>query len=319
MISKRSLSAWHWYCTSRCRLIFFDFLGTVTMHCIALAELASLLAHQAPAIFRLRPAIPADSLTRYWIQSRHRLDQWHHGLAGYTSLENAGRPLAMQAWWDDHAPMLEEIIVSESLTRVFAAIGFGIDLARNQREVEPVTHSVYLSHLEARNRVLQLLLFGRGGSVMQAMSLNRLRRASERWTDRLLAPIVSIHANASCYAVDPQRAIAYSNEWTEDNHTETQAMFAWLSQAAMRATLAARTGTLAALPIANREVSQSIIACLQHECFDSLGLLKSLSSIRFTDQPLGDRQPDPSRPLFPAAMPSDHRKGSYPNAARWLY
>ena len=109
----------------------------VTMHCIALAELASLLAHQAPAIFQLRPNIAADSLTRYWIQSRQRLDQWHRGLAGYTLLEHAGRPLAMQTWWADHAPLLEEIIVSETLTRVFAAIGFGIDQARNQREVEP--------------------------------------------------------------------------------------------------------------------------------------------------------------------------------------
>jgi len=294
-------------------------VGTNIMHCVALAELASLLAHQAPAIFRLRPSIAADSLTRYWIQSRHRLDQWHHGLAGYTSLENAGRPLAMQEWWNDHVPMLEEIIVSESLTRVFAAIGFGIDLVRNQREVEPVTHSVYLSHLEARNRVLQLLLFGRGGSVTQAMSLNRLRRASERWNDRMLAPIVSIHGNASCYGIDPQRAIAYANEWKEESHAETQTLVAWLSQAAMRATLAARTGTHAALPMANREVSQSIIGCLQQECFDSFGLLKSFSSIRIADPNLGDRQPDPSRPLFPAVMPCDHRKGTYPHAARWLY
>ena len=291
----------------------------VTMHCIALAELASLLAHQAPAIFQLRPNIAADSLTRYWIQSRQRLDQWHRGLAGYTLLEHAGRPLAMQAWWTDHAPLLEEIIVSETLTRVFAAIGFGIDQVRNQREVEPVTHSVYLSHLEARNRVLQLLLFGRGGSVTQAMNLNRLRRASERWTDRMLAPIVAIHANASCYAIDPQRVIAYAKEWTDGNNPETQTLVAWLSQAAMRTTLAGRTGASAALPIANREVSQSIIACLQRECFDSLGLLKSYSSIRLTNQNFNDCQPDPARPLFPAVMPSDHRKGSYPFAARWLY
>ncbi len=288
------------------------------MHCVELAELSSLLSRQAAALFLLRPAIGHESLTRYWIQSRQRLEQWHQGLAQYLSLESAGRPVAMQVWWSDYEPMLEEVIVTESLTRVFAAIGMGLDAVSKQREIEPVTHSIHLSHLEARNRVLQLLLFGRGGSVTQSMGLNRLRRASERWTDRLLAPIVSIHRNANCYANDPQRCLAYVQEWQEEKHPDSQRLASFLTQIAMRTTLAERTGQRAALPNCNREVARSILACLSSECFDSLGLLKDFSTARLSSDSSQECQPDPSKPMFPSVMPSDHSSGPLPHAARWL-
>ncbi|MGV3483942.1 MAG: hypothetical protein ACO1RT_05955 [Planctomycetaceae bacterium] len=288
------------------------------MHCVELAELASLLSRQAAALLLLRPTIAQDSLTRYWVQSRQRIESWHRAMAEYLALENAGRPLAMQTWWSDHQSMLEDVIVSESLTRVFAAIGMGLDAAANQQEVEPVTHSVFLSHLEARNRVLQLLLFGRGESVSQATSLNRLRRASERWTDRLLAPVIAVHRAAVAYAIDPQRAIAYVHELREVQSPAAQSVACWLAQLAMRTTLAERTSRRPGLPGSNREVAYSVLACLESECFDSCGLLKSLNAARM-ERAAADRQPHSSEPLFPSVMPNDHRSGSYPHAARWLH
>lgn len=288
------------------------------MHCIELAELASLLAYHAPALFALRPSIDQDALTRYWVQSRQRLDQWHKVIAEYSSLETAGRPLAMQVWWDEHEALLEEILVSETLTRVFAAVGVGLDAVTDQREVEPVTHSVFLSHLEARNRVLQLILFGRGGSITQTMELNRLRRASERWTDRILAPIIACHYATHAYAVDAQRAIAYAHEWRESADTQSQAISATLARAAMQATLATRTRQHGVLTHSNREVAQAVIACLHADAFDSLGLLKSVAAIRIQGSSFDEYQSSHLQQVFPTVMPTDHRRGNYPAAARWL-
>lgn len=287
------------------------------MHCIELAELASLLAHQSPGLFAMRTTLREDSLTRYWVQSRQRLYKWHDGLAHYTALENAGRSLAISDWWKSHESMLEEILVSEILMRVFAAIGTGLDFVKSQREVEPVTHSVFVSHLEARNRVLQLLLFGRGGSVIQTVQLNRLRRASERWTDRLLAPIIGQHVRAKVYAFDITRALAYASEWQSETDANVRSTAAWLGHAAMRSVLESRVGAAVASPLANREVSQSILSCLPADCFDSLGLMRSASSLRW--KPIGNEgQPHPGRPLFPCSMPSEHLQGVFPSSARWL-
>jgi hypothetical protein len=287
------------------------------MHCIELAELASLLAHQTPGLFAMRTTLREDSLTRYWVQSRQRLYKWHDGLVQYTSLENAGRSLAIGEWWKNHEAMLEEILVSEILVRVFAAMGAGLDHVKSQREVEPVTHSVFVSHLEARNRVLQLLLFGRGGSVIQTVQLNRLRRACERWTDRLLAPIISKHFRAKIYAFDIPRAIVYANEYHAETDANTRTTAAWLGHAAMRSVLESRVGAVVASPLANREVSQSILACLPADCFDSLGVMRNASSLRW--KPVGtEGQPHAGRPLFPCSLPSEHLQGALPSSARWL-
>ncbi len=297
------------------------------MHCVELAELASILSLRAPAFIAAHSVPSSDCLTHYWVQSRRRLDLWNQGLGQYTALESSGRPLAMQLWWHAHGPLLEEIIVSDTLTRVFAAFGAALDGSISQREVEPVTHSVFLSQLEARNRVLQLMLFGRGGSVTQSMHLNRLRRVTERWTDRLLAPIVAIQGRAACYAIDANRLAASIQECEEDSGDETRIMGDWLSQAALTSALSSRTSELAASPEANRDVAESIVACFRPDWFDSLGLPRSARSIRNTSSHT-DRQLDPSTEslasvLFPRSkhlsiMPSENRSGFSPHSARWL-
>jgi hypothetical protein len=288
------------------------------MHCIELAELASLMAYQSPALFMMRPAVSHDSLNRYWIQSRLRLEQWHRWLGEYATLESARRPVAMQAWWNQHTSLLEEVLVSETLVRVFAGVGAGLDAVHDQREIEPVTHSVFLSHLEARNRVLQLMLFGRGGSITQTMQLNRLRRACERWTDRLLAPIVAHHPGAHVYCVDAARANAHASEWREESCADALSMSAVLARVAMQTTLAARTGTQPAMPLANLEIAQSVMACFNAECFDSVGMPRSLSRVRIQNSTVADRRPIHIKQIFPTVIPNDLQRSTLPLAARWL-
>ncbi len=288
------------------------------MHCIETAELAAVLTHHAAAIVRIKAPIRSEPLTQYWVKSRSRFDGWHHLLGELTALETAGRPLAMHSWWDDHAPMLEEIIVSDSLTRVFAALGIAYDHALDQRELEPVTHSIFISHLEARNRVLQLILFGRGGSLDQSMQLNRLRRTSERWTDRLLAQISVLHPRIANYAIDPHRFATYAKEFSEQLTAQASMVADLLCLASLRCSLKRHSSSRPASPIANSDIASSIIACLGAECFDSLGVLKTVRASRIATAQVDCQSKSATNPIFPAVMPSDHRKGFYPHAARWL-
>jgi hypothetical protein len=250
------------------------------MHCIELARIATLIAAQGPSLILLRPNFPADAMTRYWVASRQRTELWNRGLARLADLEAAGRPLAIDAWWFEHVPMVEEILVSETLTRVMAAVGAAVDEGIEDRDVEPLTHSIFQTHLESRNRVLRVLLFSRGRSVEQALRLNRLRRCVERWTDFLIAPLVRVRPDSIQFAIDARRARAYANETAVDDRDRGGNGVNWLSAATLELSLGGLCDHRAALPQANRQLGESVLACLRPQLFDSLGVPHSTATQR---------------------------------------
>jgi len=242
------------------------------MHCIELARLATLIAAQGPTLASLRPDIPADAMTRYWVASRQRTELWHRGLARLADLESTGNSLAIDAWWFEHVPMIEEILVSEMLTRVMAAVGAALDTDIQERDIEPITYSIFQTHLESRNRVLRVLLFSRGRSVELALRLNRLRRCVERWNDFLLAPLISAYPDSIQFAIDVGRARAYASECPLEGRDRTSDGIHWLSAATLEISLSNLCDRRAALPQANRHVGQAVLAFLRSPTFDSLGL-----------------------------------------------
>lgn len=250
------------------------------MHCIELARIATLIAAQGPTLAMLRPSIPSDAITRYWVASRQRTELWNRGLARLVDLEAAGRPLAIDAWWFEHVPMIEEILVSETLARVMAAVGAAVDDGIEDRDVEPVTHSVFQTHLESRNRVLRILLFSRGRSVEQALRLNRLRRCVERWTDFLIAPLVRARPDSIQFAIDAGRARACANEGPMDERERGTDGVHWLSAATLELSLGGICDRRAALPQANQQIGEAVLACLPPQLFDSLGMPHTIATQR---------------------------------------
>jgi len=294
------------------------------MHCIELARIATLIAAQGPSLVLLRPSIPADAMTRYWVASRQRTELWNRGLARLAALEAAGRPLAIDAWWFEHVPMIEEILVSEMLTRVMAAVGAALDDAVEERDVEPVTHSIFQSHLESRNRVLRVLLFSRGRSVEQALRLNRLRRCVERWTDFLIAPLVRVRPDSIQFAIDAGRARTYASENSLDYRDRVSDGVNWLSAATLELSLGALCDRRPALPQANRQLGESVLACLRPQLFDSLGVLHSTATqrIKVGSSP----ECPPSRATTPGYRGDKHllfhapqARPAAPNLVRWTF
>lgn len=246
------------------------------MHCVLIADIAALVSQHGPAILYRRDAIPPEAVTHYWASSRTRLDLWHQTMSRYRSAEQSGDSMALRRWWREHIVVLEEVFVSEMLTRVIAALAAGFDDRGEADEISPVTHAIYLTHLEARNRVQQLMLFGRGNSVQNAVRLNRLRRGVERWTDALIGRMSVQTPSTIRYAIDPQRANDYAEEMRGYGYGPPRDTVCWLMNAAMRDMLQQRTTETAALPEANRNVAQSILLMLRPDLFDSVGTLKSL-------------------------------------------
>lgn len=246
------------------------------MHCTNLADLAAVLAHHGPSILYRRQQVPPDAVTRYWTVCRQRFDLWHHAMGRYRDLEYEGTTSDLRSWWTSHRPMLEEILVSEMLTRVYAAVGAGLDGDCEKSEIAPVVHSVYLSQLEARNRVLHLMVYGRGNSINEAVQLNRLRGEVERWTDALLGRMAVEQTSPLDYAVSRSRAAAHAEDARSIPPGAAQDTISWLISAAMRDSLSRCVSSEPSLPQANREVAEAVMLCLRPDLFDSVGMFKSL-------------------------------------------
>lgn len=274
------------------------------MHSLELVRLASVIAAAAESLALRATPIPADALTGYWLANRDRFALWEHGLLRFREIEECGRVLAMREWWSTHLAMLEEILVSEILTRVMAAVGAMLDTRVPNHDAEPLTQSVYRQHLETRGQVLRLLLLGRGGNIDDAIRLNRLRSTAEHWVDTLIAPLTGPHPETLRYAIDPAQTLRRGTAGTMvDLGTHPAALsterFQW---PLIEVSLGMLVQPYAALPHANRQIGEVVLACLGEPLFDSFGLLQSATTCRIRagispeSRPLIDR-PD-SHPLF---------------------
>ena len=197
-------------------------------------------------------------------------------MARYRSAEQSGSAYQIRSWWRDHVVVMEEVLVTEMLTRVIAALATGMEAESEADEISPVTHAVHLTHMEARNRVQQIMLFGRGNSVSDAVRLNRLRQGVERWTDAMIGRMSVRTKRAFKYANDRRRAAEFANEMRSYGQGPARNTAAWLMNTAMHDMLRRRSSEKAALPEANRAVAKSVMLMLRPDLFDSVGVLKSL-------------------------------------------
>jgi len=263
------------------------------MHVVHLADLAAIVSQHVPAVTHFSghsiwqiedesdEQAVASSVIEYWVSTRSRLELWHQVIARYRRAECQGDRTTMKEWWSRHVGVLEEILVSELLCRIVAAVGHHLDESIGQQHLSPVTESVFDGQMEVRSRVHHLMLFGRGNSVRDAVRLNRLRQGVEHWTDAILGRMMPQCRGALRYAIDVDRATAFAEE-AEDSCTNLLDRSAahkttvWLYNMAMHDMLTRRTSSTPALPRANGRVADSVLGMFPVELFDSFGVVKSL-------------------------------------------
>ena len=168
-----------------------------------LVELAAVVARQGPALLSARDGFRVVGIEEYWAASKCRFDRWGRSLGRLWRGESPifdDRPGTVRG-------LVEEILGGEVLTRVWTALVAAFDRRHSLQDNEIVVRSVYIGHMEMRQRVLQMLVGGPGISgpgidAVDAVAFNRIRRRAELWTDMLLAPL------ASAYAADLNARIA---------------------------------------------------------------------------------------------------------------
>ncbi|MBN2475330.1 MAG: hypothetical protein JXB62_12020 [Pirellulales bacterium] len=252
------------------------------MHARELVELAAIISAHGPTLVRGTHRLSTTSIEQYWTASKCRLDRWNRNLKAFASEAAEAGPNVLTARWPFVRGVLEEVLTGEVLTRVWTAVLCAYDRHRGTNEAEAVARSVLIGHLEARHRVLTLLVRGPEIDTEAAVKLNHLRRRVERWTDLMIGYLTGL-CDVTEFAFDPARArdsaedLRYQSDLPGGRH-------AWpLVLASVRS--AFQQGLCTASPNAdlNGKIASAVLSCFQAELFDSTGLFRSLWMVRLAN------------------------------------
>lgn len=255
------------------------------MHAIKLTELAIMFAQHAMPQYQLGISPKREFGNSYWLAARFRHEEWSGRLATHR-LEIQRPGVSHRAsCWDSIFPVVQEVLLAEPLSRLLAYYG-AIHQAGGRRanstfstDFSALAETTCASHLEARNRCLNLIVFGQGLDAAKATKLNELRQSMEGLTDQLLATLPQ-HSCLENYAFNTDETNALHHcifdgpETTQRIRILACSLFAQLQS--VRCEVDLRCGS----PRLNTRICDVVLKMLPSELFDSFGLAKSYESIR---------------------------------------
>lgn len=222
------------------------------MHAIELITLAAKIARGGREWIHCPQPWDHRPLNDYWCVSKIRLDRWFCQLKSCASGMEKGRPRG----WSKARALVEEIIASEILTRVWAAAATARDRCGGTNDAEPLVRSILIGHMEARNRALRLLLCTPGVAADDAVALNNLRSQAERWTDLLIGGLLA-ESDVAEFAFEPDRARDFADDLRESHTADTETVWNTML-ASLRHGFMQSLSTPAAQAELNAQIYQSV-------------------------------------------------------------
>jgi hypothetical protein len=159
-------------------------------------------------------------------------------------------------------------LASELLTRTWTAVACAHDRQQGAAWLEPFVLSVLESHTEARQRVMQLVVRGHGCSLEEGVLLNRLRRHTERWTDRLLGQLACDH-DVERFAFQARRTREFAADARDEQNDPLHPPTTQLAWASLRAFFARELTDASPNADLNARIARSILACCNGTGADS--------------------------------------------------
>ncbi len=245
------------------------------MHAFELATLTSTLAGYG-RVWLASEWSPSDRILQaYWLATRCRHEGWSRRMAAHRrELQGRGISYRVQLW-HEIMPVLQEILLSEPLTRWLAYLGHVLPAGASRDEVKGLTRSALDSHIEARHRCLHLMVFGQGLSVEDAVKLNRLRRGIEEFTDQLLATLPTCEG-LEPFCFDEATVVAGQRQFPTGQLSAWQlAMHTAAHGESLRQKLLGDLDQRAPSARHNLQISQAVLRLLPSHMFDSWGVPKS--------------------------------------------
>jgi len=238
------------------------------MHAYELADLAALAAIHGEQLITADAATIDGALSGYWKASRCRLDRWCRSLALLTKHYQRGE------WTSNEIGTVEEILVSEILSRVVAAIAVAHDQRHAASESAPVARNIFAAHLDVKRRAIALVVAPHRNTE-QADDFLALRCQCDRWTDLVLAYLTP-HVAVEEFAANPARVgdFAYDARGHLQFGIPSETVVAMILTG-MRSSLSPLSAVPSPNTDLNLEIATAVLGGFAPEFFDSHGHLKS--------------------------------------------
>ena len=231
---------------------------TTAMNTHDTAELAAHLALYSSQLVRQPTLVTDVALAEYWEASREQQSSWWRAVSLWhsqlTSLEQAAETFPQVR------PVVEEMLVSELLTRVWSAIADVHDHAFGAQAYQPIARNILIAHVDLRNRIWALLTADLALPAEVVEQMVKMRKRVERWTDLLLAHLPHPDVVAT-WAIDAGRM----SDFRDDLVDERQALPGSTSADLMIGSLLASLGDVVqegAAELAGSELTIRISAAL---------------------------------------------------------
>ncbi|MDP6469027.1 MAG: hypothetical protein QF918_14865 [Pirellulaceae bacterium] len=242
------------------------------MHTRELIELAGLIAAHGTVLSARADHLQSDGAAAYWSAAQCRSTRWSRAMKQHSLRVCSSASEQSGILWTSIRPTLEEILSSEVLCRVFAAICCGHEKRYGGNELTPIVHVVMSGQMETRLRALNLLVYGHGLRIEDSVCLNRLRKQTERWVDLLLSLFVE-QFDVAEFSFRQERLHEFSAQWNSGPAGHAQRS---LTLASLRIAYQYSLSNVVANADLNRKIASGVLGCLNSAVFDSTGLMKSM-------------------------------------------
>lgn len=239
-----------------------------------IVEVAALISAFGPHIVEGHEPLPTGMLEKFWDRSQRRLKLWLMAISRYQRQYANVAPHEHLEMWRGLEPVLEEIFISEVLTRVWGATLTARDQARGTHHTEPIARNVLLGHLDARKRALQLLVTDTTLGLEHLTNIDRIRRRVERWTDLLLGHLIESY-QVDDFAFDPVRAREFGAQQLLQSSERPREQVWVLLLVGLRMAFPA-SQVAPPQEFIQEEIVDSILACFPPAAFQSAGPFKPI-------------------------------------------
>ena len=261
------------------------------MHVRDLVEVAVRVVQHARQIVVLPSDQAAPDMETYWTVSSCRFSRWGIALKRI-STQPVDDPATDAPSTDEHETtsheerafaqaLLEEIFLSEPLTRVWTAILVARDRCLGRETCESVARSIQEKHAEMSHRALKLIAFKSALDWKSAVVMNRLRRRTERWGDVLIARLNDLSAcgldlDLKQFAFDAARAEDFATDFSEESNPGAHESAWKLAVESLRAGITRSRTPSSPCADLNYQVAWNIVSCFESDTFDATGPFRSL-------------------------------------------
>jgi hypothetical protein len=241
--------------------------------------LACLLVTRAESVLQCRSSVSESAIAAYWSYSKCRNNRWAQALKAYSQACHEETEQVLYA--RNLRPLLEEILASEILTRVWTPLIVHWDSQRLHELYAPAVQNVFVCHAESRHRALQLVMHGNGASFADAANLNLLLRRIEHWTDVLVGGLLP-YCDAKPFAFDARRAESYAVEVASPLRDCSGARRWHTMCASLKAAFNGYMHDDAPNADLNQAIADSILSCLDPSWLENIDAMKSIWVERMT-------------------------------------